>query len=121
MDSTATVGVSLLFSRQDHIHPSDTSRLVATHAGTGGASHALVIAGGAAGFISGADKTKLDGVATGAGVAVPPATVAPLMDGAAAVGSVAKYAKEDHVHPTDTSRAPLANPVFTGTDRHRHR
>jgi hypothetical protein len=26
MDSTATVGTSMLFSRQDHIHPSDTSR-----------------------------------------------------------------------------------------------
>jgi hypothetical protein len=27
MDSTATVGTSMLFSRQDHIHPSDTSRV----------------------------------------------------------------------------------------------
>jgi hypothetical protein len=74
--------------------------------------------------------------AQGYGAAVPPATVAPLMDGAAAVGSVAKYAKEDHIHPTDTSRAasththaqgdvtnlvsdlalkaPLASPTFTG-------
>ena len=26
------------------------------------------------------------------------------MDGTAAVGSSEKYAKEDHVHPTDTSR-----------------
>ena len=26
------------------------------------------------------------------------------MDGTAAVGSSAKYAREDHVHPTDTSR-----------------
>lgn len=32
------------------------------------------------------------------------ATVAPVMDGTAAVGSSAKYAREDHVHPTDTSR-----------------
>ena len=35
---------------------------------------------------------------------VIPATANPLMDGTAAVGSSAKYAKEDHVHPTDTSR-----------------
>src|SRR5580765_2476075 len=27
------------------------------------------------------------------------------MDGAAAVGVAGKYAREDHVHPTDTSRA----------------
>ena len=34
-----------------------------------------------------------------------PATANPIMDGTAAVGSSFKYAKEDHVHPTDTSRA----------------
>ena len=32
------------------------------------------------------------------------ATADPLMDGTAAVGSSSKYAKEDHVHPSDTSR-----------------
>lgn len=43
------------------------------------------------------------------------ATATPLMDGTAAVGSSAKWAKEDHVHPTDTTRAPLASPALTGT------
>lgn len=33
------------------------------------------------------------------------ATVAPLMDGAAAVGTATAYARADHVHPVDTSRA----------------
>lgn len=33
-----------------------------------------------------------------------PATTAPVMDGTAAVGSSTKYAKEDHVHPSDTTR-----------------
>ena len=39
--------------------------------------------------------------------ATPPlaATTVPVVDGIAAVGSSSKYAKEDHVHPTDTSRA----------------
>jgi hypothetical protein len=37
-----------------------------------------------------------------------PATAAPVMDGTAAVGASAKYAREDHVHPTDTSRASVA-------------
>lgn len=32
------------------------------------------------------------------------ATASPLMDGTAAVGTSAKWAKEDHRHPTDTSR-----------------
>lgn len=33
-----------------------------------------------------------------------PATAAPLMDGTAAVGESAKYAREDHVHPSDTTK-----------------
>jgi hypothetical protein len=58
------------------------------------------------------------------------------MDGAAAVGVTTKYAREDHVHPSDTTKynasnpsgyqtaaqvstslqpyAPLASPIFTG-------
>jgi len=41
--------------------------------------------------------------------AVPPATVAPIMDGTATVGSTTKYAREDHIHPTDTSRAATSH------------
>jgi hypothetical protein len=37
-----------------------------------------------------------------------PATATPVMDGTATVGVSAKYAREDHVHPTDTSRASVA-------------
>ena len=70
------------------------------------------------------------------GATIPPATVTPLMDGTGAVGTTTKYAREDHRHPTDTSRAasththaqadvtnlvtdlaakaPLASPTFTG-------
>ena len=39
----------------------------------------------------------------------------PIVDGTAAVGSGTTAARGDHVHPTDTSRAPLASPTFTGT------
>jgi hypothetical protein len=38
----------------------------------------------------------------------------PLIDGTAAVGTSLRYARGDHVHPTDTSRAPLASPALTG-------
>ncbi len=38
------------------------------------------------------------------GSSVEPSSTTPSMDGTAAVGSSAKYAREDHVHPTDTSR-----------------
>ena len=37
-----------------------------SHVGDGGAAHSNAVAAGAAGFMTGADKTKLDGVATGA-------------------------------------------------------
>ena len=33
-----------------------------------------------------------------------PGTATPLMDGTATVGSATAYAREDHIHPTDTSR-----------------
>jgi microcystin-dependent protein len=47
---------------------------------------------------------------------IPPAgTAAPLQDAIASVGASLAYSRQDHVHPTDTSRAPLASPVFTGT------
>jgi hypothetical protein len=47
---------------------------------------------------------------------ISPATSLPLMDGVAAIGvTTSEYALPDHVHPTDTSRAALASPTFTGT------
>ena len=59
-------------------------------------------------------KTEVDTALTGKadsthGTHVTWATTAPKMDGTAAVGSVARVAREDHVHPTDTSRASQAD------------
>lgn len=42
-------------------------------------------------------------------------TANPVMDGTVAVGTSLKYARQDHVHASDTSRAPIASPIFTGT------
>jgi hypothetical protein len=36
------------------------------------------------------------------------------MDGAVAVGTSTNFSREDHIHPSDTSRAPLASPALTG-------
>ena len=47
--------------------------------------------------------------ASGGGGGTDPATASPLMDGTAAVGSSTKYAREDHVHPTDTGRAAASH------------
>lgn len=38
----------------------------------------------------------------------------PLMDGTASSGSSTRWMRGDHVHPSDTSRAPLASPALTG-------
>ena len=45
------------------------------------------------------------------------ATANPLMDGITSVGVSTKYAREDHIHPTDTSREAIANKttVILGT------
>jgi hypothetical protein len=37
----------------------------------------------------------------------------PLMDGIASPGIADPYSREDHIHPTDTSRASIDSPVFT--------
>jgi hypothetical protein len=43
------------------------------------------------------------------------ATSTPAMNGTGAAGVSALLSRGDHVHPTDTTRAPLASPAFTGT------
>jgi hypothetical protein len=54
-------------------------------------------------------------IATTAYVVGQAGTANPIMNGAVAVGTSLLYARQDHVHPSDTSRAPTASPVFTGT------
>lgn len=51
----------------------------------------------------------------GGGEGPEPYTSSPAMDGSASAGSSAKYARGDHVHPTDTSRAAKITEV-TNTD-----
>ena len=44
-------------------------------------------------------------------------TTTPKMDGTAAVGSELAFARGDHVHPHDSSKANTASPTFTGTPK----
>lgn len=41
-------------------------------------------------------------------------TATPIINGTGAAGTSLKWSPIDHVHPTDTTRAPLASPTFTG-------
>lgn len=53
-------------------------------------------------------------VATTAFVLGQGAVSFPLIDGTATIGTSTLWARQDHVHPVDTTRAPLASPTFTG-------
>ena len=59
--------------------------------------------------------TSTTQLATTAFVLGQAGATAPAMDGTAAAGTATRFARADHVHPTDTSRAPLASPALTGT------
>lgn len=82
MDGEATPGTSNTYARGDHRHPTDTSRA------------------------SAADLTSLQQQVNSISNATP-YNSSPVMDGTAASGSSALYARGDHVHPTDTSRASV--------------
>lgn len=84
---TTSAGVGTEASRDDHVHG---------HGNLGGGSlHALAVAAGAAGFLSGTDKTKLDGL-PGSFVALTSSSPADV--GTTAVGVAATAARADHVH-----------------------
>lgn len=65
--------------------------------------------------LTAAVDTNTTQAASTAFVIAQAASATPLIDGTAAVGTSTRYARGDHVHPTDTTRAPLASPTFTGT------
>jgi hypothetical protein len=54
-------------------------------------------------------------VATTAFVVGQAGAATPTAAGTAAAGSSLRYSRQDHIHPADTTRAPLASPTFTGT------
>lgn len=105
MNGTAGAGSANAVSRGDHVHPTDTSRAPLaspTFTGTPAAPTA-------------AADTNTTQVATTAYVVGQAGTANPIINGTAAPGTSLRYARQDHVHPTDTSRAALASPTFTGT------
>lgn len=64
--------------------------------------------------LPGADWVYTPGAGT-AGTIPLASTSTPIMDGVAAAGVSTAWSRGDHIHPIDTSRAPLAGPTFTGT------
>jgi len=58
--------------------------------------------------------TNTDQIASTSFVLNQGSNSSPLVSGTAAPGVSTRFSRSDHVHPTDTSRAPLASPAFTG-------
>ena len=59
--------------------------------------------------------TNTTQIATTAFVVGQAASATPLVNGTAAVGTSLRYARADHVHGTDTTRAAIDSQTFTGT------
>lgn len=77
-------------------------------------SNSAVILGASATGSTLAVDTNTTGLATAAFVLGQAGSATPNMNGTAAVGTSTRYARQDHVHPSDSSKAPLASPTFTG-------
>lgn len=121
MDGSAAAGASTRFARGDHVHPSDTSRAPTaspTFTGTAtiptAAVTTLTVATSGTAPTMAVDNNTTN-IATTAFVLAQAASATSPMDGTAAVGTSTRFARADHVHPTDTTRAPVNNPTFTGT------
>jgi hypothetical protein len=107
MDGTPTPGSSALWSRGDHIHPTDISRAPLASPGLTGIPTAPTAAPGTA-------TTQIATTAFVSTITPLPSGGLPIMDGVAYAGALATWSRGDHVHPTDTTRAPLDSPNFTG-------
>jgi hypothetical protein len=108
-NTAATTGVSSFNTR--------TGAVTLQAADVTGVGGALLASPTFSGVVSAPTPTAGDNstkVATTAFVIGQASSTTPLMDGTAATGVGTTWARADHVHPTDTTRAPLASPTFTG-------
>lgn len=62
-------------------------------------------------------NTNTSQIATTAFVLHQASTTPPLMNGEGSPGSSLTFARADHVHPSDTTRAPASHPTLTGDVR----
>lgn len=121
MDGITSVGVSKAYSREDHAHPTDTSRYAASNpagyvdpAGAALAAPVQTVAG-KTGTVTLTHTDITDWTATlqpyALSTAIPaPSSSTPAADGTAVAGTALTWARADHVHPTDVSRYAASNP-----------
>lgn len=119
-DGTAAVGTSTKYAREDHVHEKPTYSKsdvglgnvdnVQQYSASNPPPYPVTSVNGSTGAVTLSIPSKTSDLTNDSGYitssSVPSAaTATPIVDGTAAVGTSAKYAREDHVHPTDTSRA----------------
>lgn len=110
-------GQSAQIQAGDSISFTWLSSLPSTLAGHGITDGALIASPTFTGVPAGptaAVDTNTTQLATTAFVIAQASAVTPLVDGTGTIGSSLRYARADHVHPSDTTKANLASPTFTG-------
>lgn len=105
MNGTADPGTNNTWSRRDHVHPTDSTRAPINSPEFTG----VPLAPTPAFSSSGNEMINADWYRD------HQSTSLPLVNGVASAGNgVFKFAQEAHVHPTDTSRAPVNGGTLTG-------
>ena len=127
MDGSTYVGMSSRYARQDHVHPTDTS-LAPKASPTFTGTVTIPIGANIAGYAqtsspsfsgnplattASTDDTSTR-IATCQYVTGQAGVSTPLVDGSATIGISLRYARQDHVHPTNSNLAIIDSPSFTG-------
>lgn len=121
MDGTVSVGTKNTAAKSDHIHPTDTSRApLASPAFTGVPTAPTATSGtntaqlATTAFVAAA-VSGLSGGGGGPTLSFETTSSNIKADGVASVGTLGTVPRADHIHPTDSTRAPVDSPNFTGT------
>jgi hypothetical protein len=119
-DGTAAVGTSTKYAREDHVHAKPTYSKsdvglgnvdnVQQYSASNPPPYPVTSVNGSTGAVTLSIPSKTSDLTNDSGYitssSVPSAaTATPIVDGTAAVGTSAKYAREDHVHPKATYTA----------------
>ena len=114
---TAATGISTEYARADHVH-NITTATVTGLLGSAAVKNVVTSVTSASEDLptSKAVNAAIDAAVTAAVAAIPSAATSdPLVDGTKTPGTSNTWARADHIHPTDTSRAPVAHAVTSTT------
>lgn len=116
MNSAVSVGTLETVARADHVHPIDTSRAPLNSPTFTGTPALTTSPAGTDNSTALASTATAHAIFTNdIGLLREASTANIKMNGAVSVGTLNTFARADHVHPIDTTRAPTLNPTFTGT------